>query len=1083
MGRANEAAGPQYGRRLIPNVIDQLARDEPDREAFQIPRSQNPQDGWTSVTFRQYADAISLQAHEIVKSCGKAPDGAFPTLAYIGSQDARYVVFLVSAVKAGYQALFVSTRNAAGGQLSLFAETGCHVLFCDGSYKSAADAWRREREMAVVEVKPCEAWFGGADVQHFPYDKTFDEAEWDPLCVLHTSGSTGHPKPVVVRNGMIAIGDACHNLGEWQGCQHWVRAWMEGSKRHFIPMPLFHAAALYVYIISVIWWKTPVALGLGDRALTADLATECLRNLEVESAALPPSVLEEMSQDSQGLDALRKLKMVPIGGELRAIDFALGSLAGDVGDYLVRSGVVLCNLLNSTEFTPFPLYFQTRPELWQYFVINSELFGCDWRAAGGNVYELVVVRKGKHPGLQGFFYTFPDLDEVSTHDLFEPHPTLPNHWKYRGRADHILVFSNGEKLNPVTMEGIVQAHPAVKGALVVAGASRFQPGLLIEPITQPCGESEERALIEELWPQVARANRETVAHGQVAKEFVAVTAPGKAFCRAGKGTVQRAATLAAHAREIEQLYQRAERALPSDGPLPLLDRDPAALGRWIVRVLMPHMRGGADMDHDTNFFSAGMDSLQVLNAARKLRAGLEAAGHSGLSLSHVSRGIYNHPTAGRLSGYVRGLVFGPGDGATLEDADAESREVDVMRSLYERYTRDLGKSDVPKRPEAPRDNQVVLLTGSTGTLGAELLDRLLRSPTVARVVCLNRAGDGGRKQQVKAMKARGSAGLDLDRVEFHHMQVSEARLGLPDHVYSRLLVEVARVIHCAWPVNFNLSTESFEPHLCGVRRLCDFASAAARRVAVLFLSSVSTADKWDPSHGPVPEQRIQEWSLPSNGYGRSKMLGSLILEDAGIVCDFPAASIRIGQIAGSESESESGGPWNANEWLPSIIASSLHLSALPGDLGRANRVDWVPLERVAKLVAEISCGVESGLSMHAEEQTHGYFHCVNPSSTTWQDLLPAVRGFYGNRVQDVVSFREWVARLEASQADGDGEAETTLGNPGLKLIDTYRSMVADPASPNVVFAMARTNECHGAMRGSQAITPELMRHWCRQWGF
>ncbi|KAK7991361.1 Non-canonical non-ribosomal peptide synthetase FUB8 [Apiospora saccharicola] len=254
-----------------------------------------------------------------------------------------------------------------------------------------------------------------------------------------------------------------------------------------------------------------------------------------------------------------------------------------------------------------------------------------------------------------------------------------------------------------------------------------------------------------------------------------------------------------------------------------------------------------------------------------------------------------------------------------------------MRSLYERYTRNLGKTHVPKRPEAPRDNQVVLLTGSTGTLGAELLDRLLRSPTVARVVCLNRAGDGGLKQQVKAMKARGSAGsagLDLDRVEFHHMEVSEARLGLPDHVYLQLLAEVARIIHCAWPVNFNLSTESFEPHLCGVRSLCDFASAAARRVAVLFLSSVSTADKWDPSHGPVPEQRIQDWSLPSNGYGRSKMLGSLILEDAGIVCDFPAVSIRIGQIAGSESES--GGPWNANEWLPSIIASSLYLSALPG---------------------------------------------------------------------------------------------------------------------------------------------------------
>ena len=79
-------------------------------------------------------------------------------------------------------------------------------------------------------------------------------------------------------------------------------------------MPLFHAAGLYVFIISVIWWRTPVALGFGERPLTAELVLECLKALDVQSAALPPSILEDLSQESDGLCALQKLKLIPIAG-------------------------------------------------------------------------------------------------------------------------------------------------------------------------------------------------------------------------------------------------------------------------------------------------------------------------------------------------------------------------------------------------------------------------------------------------------------------------------------------------------------------------------------------------------------------------------------------------------------------------------------------------------------------------------------------------------------------------------------------------------------------------------------------------
>lgn len=92
-----------YGRRLVPSTIDEIARSEPHREAFQIPCSDQPTDGWSVVTFRDYANAVNLRAHSIVESCGSPFEDVFPTLAYVGPQDARYLVFLVAAVKAGYK--------------------------------------------------------------------------------------------------------------------------------------------------------------------------------------------------------------------------------------------------------------------------------------------------------------------------------------------------------------------------------------------------------------------------------------------------------------------------------------------------------------------------------------------------------------------------------------------------------------------------------------------------------------------------------------------------------------------------------------------------------------------------------------------------------------------------------------------------------------------------------------------------------------------------------------------------------------------------------------------------------------------
>lgn len=85
-------ANNAHGKRLIPHIIDQKASQEPQKECFQIACSSLPEDGWRTITFGQFANAINKCCHHIVARCGRPARDTFPTIAYIGPNDARYLV-------------------------------------------------------------------------------------------------------------------------------------------------------------------------------------------------------------------------------------------------------------------------------------------------------------------------------------------------------------------------------------------------------------------------------------------------------------------------------------------------------------------------------------------------------------------------------------------------------------------------------------------------------------------------------------------------------------------------------------------------------------------------------------------------------------------------------------------------------------------------------------------------------------------------------------------------------------------------------------------------------------------------------
>lgn len=84
----------------------------------------------------------------------------------------------------------------------------------------------------------------------FPYEKTFAEAKNDPFCYLHTSGSTGVPKPIPWSHGLIGTMDAIRLLPPVDGdggLEPWTKDWKAGDKI-YSSFPMSHVSALRILL-------------------------------------------------------------------------------------------------------------------------------------------------------------------------------------------------------------------------------------------------------------------------------------------------------------------------------------------------------------------------------------------------------------------------------------------------------------------------------------------------------------------------------------------------------------------------------------------------------------------------------------------------------------------------------------------------------------------------------------------------------------------------------------------------------------------------------------------------------------------
>ena len=812
----------------------------------------------------------------------------------------------------------------------------------------------------------------------------------------------------------------------------------------------------------VIWPLSGAIPSAGGLAEALDFTT-------ADSMLLAPSTVEDISKDQVILDKITY--------SVKAVGYAGGDLSQKSGDP-VASKVTVFPIFGSTEMAHGPQMFPISGQPytdWKCIGYPEDIWGAEFRHYDENLYELRLRQTPVSLRYQPAFTLFPGETDFSTRDLFSPHPTTQGLWIYKGRSDDIIVFLNGEKTNPLSAEGHIASHPEVRSAMIL-GEQRLEAALLIEPSVECSMLVKDRAkLLERVWPTIEAANAECPAHAKVSKSHVMFTLPGKPMVRTGKGTVMRRATQDLYAEETAQLYYDASE-LDGEARLSSFEQDALigcaeCLQKYVSQAVLD-VTEWQSVEQTDDFFSLGMDSLQAIHLARKMRRICT------LSLST----IYTNPTITLLSQATAALVS---DDQVLRTSDTKAQHK-LMSSLLALCQE---KIDAIRVASEGNEKRVVLLTGSTGALGSYILHSLLENPAVTYIYCLNRSRDSETLQSTRNKARQLPTVFSASRVTFLTGDLAAGEtLGLDKETFIDLRSKITHIIHNAWTVDFNLALASFSPHLTSVTNLIEMAASSAPQPHITFLSSISSVQQW-PGTEPVPEEIIYDLSLPApNGYGRSKHLTERLLAHASEKLNLDVNIVRIGQVTGPR---RGAGAWSQNEWFPSLVITSRNLGAVPETLGGVDmalqNIDWIPIDEVADILVELALEAKHP---HNSESTLHVRHLVNPRPTPWTKVLSstlsAVHGIEAtNQTRSnvrTVPYADWLdlIRKELGSARSDEDMDGLVAKlPAIKLMDFFESLACERIYP--VLETRETENASERMRALEAIGEGDVERWVAGW--
>ena len=825
-----------------------------------------------------------------------------------------------------------------------------------------------------------------------------------------------------------------------------------GGGKFYTMFPYFHLAGFLSTVINPILTEasSPV-LGPALMPPNAALMKEVMKHQNLRALYISPSIAEQVLQEPNGLDLFRGLDFLCYTG---------GPFSQKAGEILAQVTELL-PLYGSTEAFQVPQLAPQDPQKDYAYMEWNPIFKVEMQPSDDEpgAFELVLFADAETENMSALNHNFPGIHEWRSKDLFKRHPDpqKPDLWSYYGRRDDIVVLSNSEKFNPVPMELIIQGHPMLAGALIT-GQGRPQAALVVEPKTLMI---DKETLLYEIWPQVEQANSVAPAQGRITRSKMLVASPEKPFIRAGKGTTVRKLTEKTYASEIQALYsQEAHKVqrstiqksvLPPSFPL----QSVASFVRESVVLALPSAAALSEFD---DLFAHGLDSLKCIELCDTLRSGMQEISGSYDSSWINAQIIYEHPSIEKLGTILHEFVNTGKLPKGRSDRHKYHRAAE-LQAMVEKLTNSL-PSQRPSLCDSPTSH--VALTGSTGSLGTEVLGRFVKDSHISKIFCLNRSSDAQQRQEIALSERFTTTEQELKKIVYFTVDLSVPRLGLAVPEFDMLVENVNVIVHNAWKVDFNQPLCAFESQIQGVQNLIELSIRSRWKARIMFVSSVASVMNWAMTVG----EGFASETVPSDdcstaleiGYAESKYVAERILNEANQRSGVPVSILRVGQIGGSSVQGDvAASP--RQEWLVSLIETSMTMGAMPTNV---SLVDWIPINELGDTILDIFHSDDSSVEAKV-------FNLVNPNPLSWDALIETLTEHFG-MVAEPIPLTRWVEELRNS----------TISMPAARLLGFFEAI---EQGMEIRCRTENTVQASKTFRQMQPVSDRWVVEWLKQLGF
>lgn len=538
----------------------------------------------------------------------------------------------------------LSPRLAATACLVLLRVLNADVLFYAPQGAATAFECQRSRSLKLHAILTREQY----DIPEGKLGEPFVREGFDltkeyerNVCFLHSSGSSGIPKPLTYSNKRILA--------------------LMGHARdvtHFWTVPIFHGLGLGAFC-HCFYKRNTCYVFNGNMPQTYRTLTAALKAARPQYVVTVPYALKLLAEGPEGINALKAAEIVNAGGS-RIID--------EVGDLLVGQGVHLGSNYGSTE-VGFLFSSTWRPredKAWNYLEPRPHVAPyIYWKPYSEGLFECVVLDGF---GGKAASNSMDPPNSYHTADLWTPHPDLLHRWKFVGRIDDRVTLTNGEKVLPLDIEGRIRKDPLVREA-VVFGIDRPVPGLLVSR-SDAAKDLSDKDFIDQIWPTIQYANRYSEAFSQITREVIVPLPLGTEIPVTDKMSVKRAQVYRDFSGLIENVYAKLDVSLGGH-----LQLDIPELETWIMKTLETSL--GVILENtETDFYSAGVDSLKSIQLrgliARTLDLGSNAKKLGTMVVSDCGN-------TARLAKFLYQFRSGEGD-------DETGSSVKEMQALIDKFS-------------------------------------------------------------------------------------------------------------------------------------------------------------------------------------------------------------------------------------------------------------------------------------------------------------------------------------------------------------------------------------------------------------